>query len=100
MAELSQMQRPLVVSAVLITGLVMGVQGAPALAGSVTEQSIWSKQNALERAGAQVPKGATITNSQCQTVEVGIDNERYICTITYDLAPAAGGSNGAKSGNP
>ena len=73
----------------LIAALGMAIAAAPALAGSVTAQSVWSQQNALSRAKSLLPAGAEISGSQCQTVEVGLDNTRYICTLTYDL-PASG----------
>jgi len=91
-------------SVVLVSAMVAGVglalPAAPAMAETITAQSIWSKENAIARATGQLPAGAVISNSQCQTVEVGMDNERYICTLTYDVpapaaSPAGSGSGGA-----
>lgn len=95
------LRRSLFLIATMISGLGIGLTGAPALANTVTDQSIWSKDNALARARAQMPAGAVVSGSQCQTVEVGMNNERYICTITYDV-PAAPGGNGSagKSSTP
>jgi hypothetical protein len=93
---------------ILITTLVaaLGVMLAagPARAGSVTAQSIMSKENALGRARALLPAGALVSSSQCQTVEVRIDNERYICSLTYEVpipgvtpAASSAGSSGASA---
>jgi hypothetical protein len=71
----------------VISGLLMVIT-APIAAKTVTGQSIWSQSNALARAQSLLPAGAVVSSSQCQTVEVGIDNERYLCSITYELPPA------------
>jgi len=55
-----------------------------AAAGTAIGESIWDRKNARERALQSVPAGAQIINSDCQTVEVGTGNFRYICRITYD----------------
>jgi hypothetical protein len=35
-----------------------------------------------------VPKGATVTRTVCEDLEVGLDNTRYRCTVYYTTAPA------------
>lgn len=88
---------PILISA-MVTSLALGFVGGPARADSVTAQSIWSKENAISRATGLLPAGTVITNTQCQTVEVRMDNERYICTLTYDKAPAGSAPTTAPSG--
>jgi hypothetical protein len=67
---------------------VLGSQ-APALAGSVTAESIWDRSNAINRATSQIPSGATVTGNSCQEVDLRGGSTRYICTVTYSLAPPA-----------
>ena len=62
--------------------------GAPALAGSATADSIWDHKNALQRAMQAMPAGATLTNQRCETIEVGLDNIRYRCTVWWSDTPA------------
>ena len=52
-------------------------------AGSVTSESIWSQDNALQRALQRVPSDRTITRQKCKTIQVR-NSDRYRCTITYD----------------
>lgn len=87
-------RRPLASITALISGLLMLMAG-PVVAKTVIGQSVWSKGNALARAQALVPAGAVVSSSQCQTLEVGIDNERYLCSITYELPPVGASSPGA-----
>jgi hypothetical protein len=61
---------------------------APALAGSVTAESIWDKRNALQRAQSQLPVGSTVTRTQCTEVNVRTGNYRYICTLFFTDPPA------------
>ena len=65
---------------VLVTPLAVP---AAALAGTAEAESIWDKQNAIQRAMESVPKGAQVTGTSCDTVEVGTGNLRYICRVTY-----------------
>ena len=65
---------------------------APALAGSVTAESIWDKRNALQRAQSQLPVGSTVTRTQCTEVNVRTGNYRYICTVEYSTTPSSGSS--------
>jgi len=73
--------------AALLTGLVVGTAERVA-AGTAIGESIWDRNNARDRALQQVPAGAQILSTDCQSVEVGIGNVRYICRISYgDPAP-------------
>lgn len=69
--------------------LVLLAVGAPVRAGSITAESVWSRDNALQRATEQVPAGATVTGSSCQEVNVRMGNYRYICTVEFSTAPQA-----------
>ena len=60
----------------------------PAQAGSATADSIWDRKNALQRALEAMPAGATVTNQSCETLEVGLDNIRYRCTVWWSDPPA------------
>jgi hypothetical protein len=80
-------RRPLASITALFSGLLLLMAG-PGAAKTVIGQSVWSKSNALGRAQALLPAGAVVSSSDCQTVEIGMDNERYICSITYELPPA------------
>ena len=69
----------------MLLGLTLAA--APALAGSVTADSVMGKSGARQEAMGQVPKGATITRTQCTELEVGMDNIRYRCTVWYTEPP-------------
>ena len=58
------------------------VNAVPANAGSITASSIWNSSNAMQRARSRVPAGATITKSNCVTVQVRLDFH-YRCTVDY-----------------
>ena len=74
---------------------------APAAqAGSITAESIWDQQNAIERAQQQLPANATVTNSRCTVVNVRTGNYRYICTLEYSTAPTAPASSGSSAPAP
>lgn len=60
---------------------------APSRAGSVTADSVWDRGDARQRALQQVPKGATVTETRCQDLEIGVDNVRYRCTVRYEQTP-------------
>ena len=60
-----------------------------AQAGSATADSIWDRKNALQRAMEAMPAGATLTRQECQTLEVGLDNIRYRCTVWWSDAPVS-----------
>lgn len=65
---------------VLVIGAVVI---SPVNAGSVTSESIWDENNALQRAQNQVPSGRTITSEHCTEIEVR-ESSRYRCTVTYE----------------
>lgn len=65
---------------VLVIGAVVI---SPVNAGSVTSESIWDENNALQRAQNQVPSGRTITGEHCTEIEVR-ESSRYRCTVTYE----------------
>jgi hypothetical protein len=80
---------------------VLSASATPAAwAGSSTAESVWDLGNARQRALSQVPTGATITGTRCETVNVGIGNYRYICTVTYTDAPASPSPSGANAPSP
>ena len=57
--------------------------GSMALAGGKRPTAQWqSKQFATTEAMRVIPKGATITNTTCKSIDVGASS-RYQCTITY-----------------
>ena len=56
---------------------------APAMADTTVGESIWDQQNAIDRAMESVPKGAQVTDTSCESVEVGTGNYHYICRLTY-----------------
>lgn len=77
-----------VLVALTFAGLSMFSPWVPAArARSITTSSVWNKNNALERARQQLPRGATVTKERCDTVEVGRNNPRYRCTVWYDISP-------------
>jgi predicted exporter len=75
----------------LATALLLPLLTAPALAGSVTADSVWDRNDARQRALQQVPKGATVSRTSCEVISVGMGNDRYRCTVWYEKesAPSA-----------
>ena len=71
--------------AALLTATIL--LGSSALAGgnraTATAQGP-SEQFATAEAMRVVPKGATITDTTCKSIDVGFSS-RYQCTITYSL---------------
>lgn len=62
----------------------------PARAGSVTADSINDHSAALQAALAMVPRGASVSRSQCQSMQVGgFGLPRWRCTVWYSEAPAS-----------
>ena len=45
------------------------------------------QQNARQRALQQVPRGATVTRTECREVSV-TGNYRYRCSVWYDETPS------------
>ncbi len=76
--------------ALLVGALAAAVAlpAGPARAGSVTAESIFDRQATRQQARSQVPKGATVTRTVCEDLEVGLDNTRYRCTVYYTMTPA------------
>lgn len=83
----------------LAAGVLLSTQ-APALAGSVTAESIWDRTNAIQRATSQIPRGATITGTSCQEVDLRGGSTRYICTVTYSTVPPVTAPQPATSPSP
>jgi hypothetical protein len=75
-------------SAALISGLLLAAPLA-SWAESSTAESIWDESNARERALQQVPQGATVGATTCESISVGMGNTRYRCTVTFTPAPPA-----------
>jgi hypothetical protein len=73
---------------VLLSGGLALLPG-PAHAGSATAESIFNRQATRQRAMEQVPKGARVTRTTCEELEVGLDNTRYRCTVFYTSEPSA-----------
>jgi hypothetical protein len=78
---------PLLTGALLAGGLAL--LAVPARAGSVTAESVFDRQATRQQAKSQVPRGATITRTVCEDLEVGMDNTRYRCTVFYTTTPAS-----------
>ncbi|EAU74010.1 hypothetical protein [Synechococcus sp. RS9916] len=66
----------------LVSGAIV-LSPVQAQAGSVTSESIWDENNALQRAQSQVPTGHRITSERCTEIEVR-ESSRYRCTVTYE----------------
>jgi len=60
----------------------------PARAGSATAESVFNRQATRQQAMSQVPRGAKVTRTVCEELEVGLDNTRYRCTVFYTNPPA------------
>jgi hypothetical protein len=69
--------------------LTVALLAGPASAGSVTAESVFNRQATRQEAKSQVPKGATVTRTVCEDLEVGMDNTRYRCTVFYTTTPAS-----------
>ncbi len=67
----------------------LSLAATPALAGSITADTVMDKSGARQAAMSQVPRGATITRTRCQEIEIGLDNIRYRCTVWYTEPPLA-----------
>ena len=62
--------------------VLASVSPVPALAGSITIESVRDADHALLLAKGKVPKGFAVSRSKCSAVQVK-DNERYRCTVYY-----------------
>ena len=67
----------------LLMGMILWGSSALAGASRATAQGP-SEQFATAEAMRVVPKGATITDTTCKSIDVGFSS-RYQCTITYSL---------------
>ena len=77
------------------------LSAAPALAGSVTADSILDQEGARQAAMEQMPRGATMTGSRCQEIGVGgIDNPRYRCTVRFSPGAASPGTASPEGASP
>jgi hypothetical protein len=72
---ISQVQRLALLALLLAAAL-------PVQAGSITAESVWSEDDATQRAEVQVPKNSTITDTQCETIQVR-NSDRYRCTVFF-----------------
>lgn len=62
---------------------------AAARAGSITADSINSREAARQAAIQQMPRGATVLRSHCQGIQVGAFGPlRYRCTVWFSPASA------------
>lgn len=71
----------------LATGLLLALC-VESHAESITAESIWNKENAIERAQQQLPPNATMSGFKC--IVVPVRNWRYICTVEYTLSSPSG----------
>ena len=62
--------------------VLASVSPVPALAGSITIESVRDADHALLLAKGKVPTGFAVSRSKCSAVQVK-DNERYRCTVYY-----------------
>ncbi len=72
-------------ASLILLGLTL--TAAPALAGSVTADSVMDRSGARQAAMSQVPRSAIVTKTQCMDLEVGMNNIRYRCTVWYSEPP-------------
>ena len=73
--SISQVQRLALLALLLAAAL-------PVQAGSITAESVWSEDDATQRAEVQVPKNSTVTDTQCETIQVR-NSDRYRCTVFF-----------------
>jgi hypothetical protein len=76
--------------------------GSPAAwAESRTAESVWSQDDAQQRAVQQIPLADRdgITNTECQQIEIGMGSlPRYRCTVFFTPAPATAPAPAARPG--
>jgi hypothetical protein len=76
--------------------------GSPAAwAESRTAESVWSQNDAQQRAVQQIPLAdrGGITNTECQQIEIGMGSlPRYRCTVFFTPAPATAPAPAARPG--
>jgi hypothetical protein len=71
----------------LVVLLLPPLCAAPAWAGNATAESVWDRNDARQRALQQVPRGATVTGTQCKDISVS-DDSRYRCTVFFAAPPS------------
>ena len=80
----------------LALALLLPLLAGTARAGSVTADSIMDRNGARQAAMEQVPRGATVTRTRCEDIQVGgFGLPRYRCTLWYTDQPPSGTSSGA-----
>jgi len=83
-------------SILLLVALSLGSAGT-SWAGSSTADSVWDEENARQRAIEQIPAGAVVGTTDCESFSVGIGNTRYRCTVNY--TPAAPSNEASPRGD-
>ena len=63
--------------------IALFLMATPAIAGSSTGGAS-SKQMAVAEAQRQVPRGATITKTECKAIGAAGNNDNYRCTVYWD----------------
>ena len=70
--------------------LLLPLLALPADAGSITADSVNDRSAARQEAMSQIPRGATVTRTRCEDIQVGgFGLPRYRCTVWYTVAPPA-----------
>ena len=62
--------------------VLASVSPVPALAGSITMESVRDEGHALLLAKGKIPAGFAVSRSKCSVVQVK-ENDRYRCTVYY-----------------
>jgi len=63
--------------------LALLLMATPATAGSSTGGAS-TEQMAIAEAQRQVPRGATITKTECKAIGAAGNNDNYRCTVYWD----------------
>jgi hypothetical protein len=63
--------------------LALSLMATPVIAGSSTGGAS-TEQMAVAQAQRQVPRGATITKTECTTIGAAGNNSNYRCTVYWD----------------
>ncbi len=81
-----------------LTLLLLPLLALPVRAGSITADSINDRSAARQAAMSQIPRGATITRTRCEDIQVGgFGLPRYRCTVWYNVQPPAPAPDGSES---
>ena len=84
----------------LLPLLALTLAAGQARAGSSTAESTWDRGDAQQRALQGVPRGATVTRTACQDIGTAGNNDRYRCTVFYEVTPASPAPGGPPAGTP